>query len=1220
MSSTVISTLIKDLQKLVIEGNTNPHNLLAKELSQLNSTNFIQENKDLKTDILTYLAELKQLIQSLSKIPLGNYSQFEATILDKNSYFTEVIKPKLDSLYNKVKAPTGDFSNRIVDTIIVQVRNSITTISSKLSIIKSEVNKLQVAEANKQRSTTPTAVANSSVKDVDNLVQQWLNNKPPRTLDTVLLNKTDFVNEFNQIDEFDLKVSFEQSKRDIKLISYVIQAYSKLLTLVTFKTDKDYITKQKGILTRILSIVNSSNKDTKANDSKVPTLPTTDNTSKSTPTTTTEETKTEVPLTPEQWGIKFTVVNTPAPSFNGSSFPTKAFYMDLLPARQSTIPVQGGRDVPNAMPGLNYKLIPAVSKQQIPGFSPVYQNLGIKGMQVTIVGTFTGYDGSSDRGTDTPDPKSRFWSNAKGSPTLADNPGRGNILSEATAYNSYTEFVQLCHQGKHMEVEINLFQVYQTSTATEIGEKVKLQSKTGNPKFTGVVRSLDVYHQTKDRTWYTLVMDVTDFGMASKEPINLNNKLQEAIEAARQQLEQAQTEAAKREAEENAATIPGDPEITNTILNIKQRILDLKDNTQRTKQLAIYDHLLEHIKVLKSKDNYALKKYNGGQPWTTFLTNLGSYSDSSFFPISNSQILFRIRLDCRVLLGIQGTCNSELYWLLDGTEENIKPITKFIGNGTRQSTFLMLPNEKRQRISNDPFGFGPHPEEDGSESQRNSLLSQAKNLTNAERGALTIKAIGCVAIGALGTGLATVGTAGGALVPGIAATLGSCAVFTSAEAYEKYDTLNKNEAQWSNAVWGELAMDLLLTLGTVGVVRGGGALLSKVTKQGSIITNPITGSLDDIDINLPSGFFTPAPQTIVNQVDDIAIRLKSLNTSQVAGKVVTSNGVEYTIDDLVKNASDDVVAFKVRSPNGTSTQLNLNQIDSYDRTLFSPQPTVTTNVPNNTQQPQVTPPVNQTPRLTTEIDRLRIPDSTKTLLKTLDPSQQRRVLTVINTQKANPNKAFFISRQGQPDLVVNPGDDFRINTPGFTIRKGSTVIDIPYEEVTGSRVILSSTIPPSPQTPTQPPQSSVPQQQTTTTTQNPVNQQPIQSTQPVVNQPPVQVTWIDDFNSNPNKYKPSAIIKESPTSLNNRINNPNSSITFESNSQGNFWVLNTALDEFSVVPKAGFNYSANKKSTQAYFEIIGKPNGTNYEVISPAFVRKVGNNYQLIQKGVLGVR
>ena len=1088
MSASTISLLIKDLQRIVIEGNINPHTLLAKELKQLNTSNFTQENKDLKEDILNYLADIKQRVEVYSRYKLEDYFRFT----DYGSGFIDFIKPKLVSLYSKVSASTGEYSNSLTRATIVHVSDNTSIINNKLKTLKAEAIKLEAAKANKQQNTTPTVVANTSVKDLEDWINQWYEAQLKfETFSGTLSNyKSQDQKEIAQqlydifaSDNFDTNlakiIKTTELKNNIPLITTNINQYNLFFNLLKdnkvllttnngitndlYDHDYNYIIKQKELLINISNYYKEESKDKKS-DILLPSSIDKSIFTTELPTTTAPKDNKKVELNPEQWGIKFTT--TRKASSEDIRFLATAdkgtvndnFYMDLLPARQSTIPVQGGRDVPNALPGLNYKLIPQVGKQQIPGFSPVYQNLGIKGMQVTIVGAFTGGDGSvSNRKTDTPEPNSKtpFWSNAKGSPTLSDNPGRGSKLPELTAYNSSAEFKQVVYQGKQIEVEINLFQVYKQSTASQIGQDIKLQSKNGNPKFTGIVRSLVEDHATKERTWYTLVMDVTDFGMASKKPINLNNKLEEAIRNAQQEQETAKAAKVKSNAEQEASTIPNDPESTEVIINIKQRILALKDNNQKKKQLAIYDHLLEHIKTLKNKDNYALKKYNGGQPWGTFISNIGTYSDSSFFPISNSQLLFRLRLDCRTLLGIQGTCDSELYWLLDGAEGNTKPITKFIGNGTRQSTFLMLPAEKRERIANDPFGFGPYPEEDGSESQRNSLLSQAKNLSNAERGALTIKAIGCVAIGALGT-VASVGTAGLATPGAIATTLGACAVFTSAEAYEKYDTLNKNEAQWSNAVWGDLAMDLFFTLGTVGLVRGGSAIVSKVTKQGNTVAS-----------NQISSFIS----TLVNKA-----------------KANIGNTIKYGNQTAIIDAVDGIPSINgkpaVRLKVGTETRTV--PIENIANELDNIVPSTVTTTTNSTSANPSTVTSSGTAnisRLTKEIDALSISDEIKRYIKSLDPENQRKVLTVINTQKANSTKSFTISRQGQSDLLVNPGDDVRLSSSGFVVRKGSVVYDIPYVEVTGSKVLRASSVSNTTNQTTPPPsQSPIPQQQTTSQT------------------------------------------------------------------------------------------------------------------------------------------
>jgi len=64
----------------------------------------------------------------------------------------------------------------------------------------------------------------------------------------------------------------------------------------------------------------------------------------------------------------------------------KDFYMILLPAIKSNLPVQGGVDVPGAMPGLQFRIENNIVKHKIPGFAPVYQPLGIDCIKCTMVG------------------------------------------------------------------------------------------------------------------------------------------------------------------------------------------------------------------------------------------------------------------------------------------------------------------------------------------------------------------------------------------------------------------------------------------------------------------------------------------------------------------------------------------------------------------------------------------------------------------------------------------------------------------------------------------------------------------------------------------------------------------------------------------------------------------------------------------------------------------
>lgn len=306
---------------------------------------------------------------------------------------------------------------------------------------------------------------------------------------------------------------------------------------------------------------------------------------------------------PPEWGIKFTVtevnrdlisqlreprnVSDPRrkrevePYYMGPAAPSgKSFYMTLLPAMASHLNLQGARDVPNAMPGLNFKIIPSIAKLKVPGFQPIYQNLGIDTVLCTIVGCFTGADGISEikNGTELPINKTQdfkgqllpYQGNRAFFKNGSDEASLKAVISQLDSYRNFQEFYQMTIlEGKEVKVEINLAK---SSGATIIpGEDKNLRSGTGNAKFQAVIKNMEIYHSRSDRTWYTIQLEITNFGLASKTPINLTNKLTEKIKAA-QALQKAQ-EAQKANTPEGKAA----KEAEDFLKNVKGEKYDLKD-------------------------------------------------------------------------------------------------------------------------------------------------------------------------------------------------------------------------------------------------------------------------------------------------------------------------------------------------------------------------------------------------------------------------------------------------------------------------------------------------------------------------------------------------------------------------------------------------------------------------------------------------------------------
>lgn len=74
-----------------------------------------------------------------------------------------------------------------------------------------------------------------------------------------------------------------------------------------------------------------------------------------------------------------------------TTYEERDWFLTLLPAMKSVFP--GQLDVPNAMPGLQFRVTSNIAKHRVPGFQPIYQHLGVESTYITMVGTFTGDGG-----------------------------------------------------------------------------------------------------------------------------------------------------------------------------------------------------------------------------------------------------------------------------------------------------------------------------------------------------------------------------------------------------------------------------------------------------------------------------------------------------------------------------------------------------------------------------------------------------------------------------------------------------------------------------------------------------------------------------------------------------------------------------------------------------------------------------------------------------------
>ena len=266
------------------------------------------------------------------------------------------------------------------------------------------------------------------------------------------------------------------------------------------------------------------------------------------------------------------------------------YYMHLLPAIRSNLPIQGGTDVPGVQPGLNFRIEHSIVKHKIPGFQPIYQPLGVESIKCTLVGCFTGADGT-DLLSEQDQIKNAIKTNQTTSPV--EFYGRGdlfesiqknksipggylnqfaNITRAYDAFKNAEDFYRLIvGPGKEIEVELNLKKNELVNTG---GGGIFRDEITGNPKFKAYIRRMDMYYVRADRCWYILDLEVTNGGLIGNKCINLTKEIVQAT----QNLEQAQKDV-------DANTVEDD-KIIKCIENSKQKNSELKFNDKQ-KRLVV---------------------------------------------------------------------------------------------------------------------------------------------------------------------------------------------------------------------------------------------------------------------------------------------------------------------------------------------------------------------------------------------------------------------------------------------------------------------------------------------------------------------------------------------------------------------------------------------------------------------------------------------------------
>lgn len=266
-------------------------------------------------------------------------------------------------------------------------------------------------------------------------------------------------------------------------------------------------------------------------------------------------------------------------AYNNTLSEKRDFYFQLLPAIKSNLPVSGGTDVPGAMPGVQFRIENNIVKHKIPGYSPVYQPIGIDSIKCTLVGMFTGQDGvdlSADFSSDlrkglfapgksylsVPRDTAGSFTNASAysldsgvslntNPTFdwQNNPvqnydpaslalpsansrksqlgGQTRVLSYDAFRSAQDFYNEIVAGGREVEVELNL-RKNQGIPGGSFGPF--RDPDTGNPLFKALIKRVDLYYVRQDRCWFILDLEITNSGLIGKECINLTNIVEEAVE------------------------------------------------------------------------------------------------------------------------------------------------------------------------------------------------------------------------------------------------------------------------------------------------------------------------------------------------------------------------------------------------------------------------------------------------------------------------------------------------------------------------------------------------------------------------------------------------------------------------------------------------------------------------------------------------------------------
>jgi hypothetical protein len=188
----------------------------------------------------------------------------------------------------------------------------------------------------------------------------------------------------------------------------------------------------------------------------------------------------------------------------------KTFNMLLPPSIESKHP---GRSNPLQLPGLQIKAGVNISKLKIPGFFPIYQNLGVESLTVSMSGMFTGYDGTNVVAA-------ANWENAVGI-------GQSEVQQGQDSFASASELYDFAVKNKAL-VQVTIY----TSDGSFIPKKsasTTFRDTSSNISFKGYIKEFEQVYIRQDRNYYMLKFEIIDFGSNKCKTVVKSDKTKDKV-------------------------------------------------------------------------------------------------------------------------------------------------------------------------------------------------------------------------------------------------------------------------------------------------------------------------------------------------------------------------------------------------------------------------------------------------------------------------------------------------------------------------------------------------------------------------------------------------------------------------------------------------------------------------------------------------------------------